>query len=369
MVAGVYEPNSAPTNRLLSFVRAFEEMNIETIVVFIEPNRTRDKIEQTYKYVTLKYLWDSSLVKNYIYDKLLAGFRVQRFCRLLGSGDKVFVFGASAYLHYFTTRRNVSIYHERTEHPDVVRLRFGFERNRYLSSCRKLKGLFVISTALKEFFLGVGIPSDKICIVNMTVDNTRFDGLQRDGDSERYIAYCGTASNNKDGVDRLIRAFGIVAQKHQDVKLYIIGKAPSVSDEAGNLKLIDELRLNDKVVFTGVKPAIEIPRLLINAVVLALARPDSLQAKNGFPTKLGEYLSTGNPVVVTKVGDIPLFLKDKDSALLVDADNIVEFANQLCWVLDNPKEAERIGANGRKVALRYFDSTLEAQKIVRYIFA
>ena len=44
--------------------------------------------------------------------------------------------------------------------------------------------------------------------------------------------------------------------------------------------------------------------------MLVLARPDNIQAKGGFPTKLGEYLATGNPVVVTKVGEIPNYLID-----------------------------------------------------------
>ena len=65
---------------------------------------------------------------------------------------------------------------------------------------------------------------------------------------------------------------------------------------------------------------------------------------------------------------IPLFLKNKDSALLVDPDDIMGFANQLCWVLDNPGASEQIGLNGRRVAMCYFDSMSEARKIVSNIF-
>lgn len=68
------------------------------------------------------------------------------------------------------------------------------------------------------------------------------------------------------------------------------------------------------------------PQMLKNAEALVLDRPNSLQAQYGFPTKLGEYLLTGNPVVVTKVGDIPLYLKDGVSALLSEDRNPKEFA-------------------------------------------
>ena len=124
-----------------------------------------------------------------------------------------------------------------------------------------------------------------------------------------------------DGVDELIKSFAIVNKTHPEVKLYIIGKTPDKNDASGNLKLIENLGVKDSIVFTGIVSAADIPQILKNAAVLALDRPDSLQAQCGFPTKLGEYLLTENPVIVTKVGDIPLFLKDGETALLVEERN------------------------------------------------
>ena len=62
----------------------------------------------------------------------------------------------------------------------------------------------------------------------------------------------------------------------------------------------------------------------------------------------------GNPVVVTKVGDFPLFLKDGESALLAEPDNPASFAEKLIQAISNPNESERIGNNGKKVALDSF---------------
>lgn len=59
-------------------------------------------------------------------------------------------------------------------------------------------------------------------VINMVVDANRFHGLKKDATVEPYIAYCGNASNSKDGVDNLIRAFAIVAKKYSNIKLYII---------------------------------------------------------------------------------------------------------------------------------------------------
>lgn len=223
--------------------------------------------------------------------------------------------------------------------------------------------MFVISTALKEYYMSLGILEENIVVLNMTVDSNRFEGLRKQL-SEPYIAYCGTASNNKDGVDELIKAFAIVHKTHPEVKLYIIGNIPQKKDISGNLKLIESLNLKNSIVFTGVVTAADIPQILKNAVVLALDRPDSLQAQCGFPTKLGEYLLTENPVVVTKVGDIPIFLKDGESALLAEERNPQEFASKIIWALDHSDAAAEIGKKGAEVALEKFNYLTETKKIL-----
>ena len=151
------------------------------------------------------------------------------------------------------------------------------------------------------------------------------------------------------------------------MKLYIVGNTPSKNDEAQNLQLIESLGISNYVVFTGIVPPEEMPQLLKNATMLALDRPDSLQARNGFPTKLGEYLLSANPVVVTKVGDIPLFLRDGYNALLAEERNPQEFAEKMCWIIEHPEEARIVGLNGSEIARIHFNNIIETQKIINRI--
>ena len=227
----------------------------------------------------------------------------------------------------------------------------------------------MISTALKDYFISRGVQESKITIVNMTVDTERFKDVSRNNNGGRIISYCGTASNNKDGVDQLIKAFAIVARIHQDVKLQIIGKAPSEDDASGNAQLVKQLGIENRVIFTGVVSAYKMPQILVNSTILALDRPDSLQARNGFPTKLGEYLLSERPVVVTKVGDIPRFLRDGESALLAEYNNPEDFASKLCWLMEHPAEADEIGKAGAQVAKTHFNYKIETKKIASVIFS
>ena len=93
-------------------------------------------------------------------------------------------------------------------------------------------------------------------------------------------------------------------------------------------ELCIKLNIMDEVIFTGKIQKDLMPDYLCNANVLCLARPNNIQAQGGFPTKLGKSLATGNPVVVTKVGEIPDYL-DEQSAYLACPGSVDDFANNL----------------------------------------
>lgn len=365
IVCNSYQPNTAPTNRLLSFLRGFSELGIKVEVVFLEPDSNYNKVTEHLPNIYFNYMWDRLRIKNRIIEKLAGFYWGWKFSKNLKAGDKVILLTAGRVFFNLINRKDVKLYHERTEHPDIYTIK-GFDIKKYKARIKDLDGMFVISTALKEYFSSLGLSKEKIEIVNMTVDSNRFINLRKEP-SEKYIAYCGTASNNKDGVDELIKSFAIVHKVHPEVKLYIIGKTPDPKDVSGNLKLIEILGLKDSVVFTGIISAADMPQMLKNATVLALDRPDSLQAQCGFPTKLGEYLLTENPVVVTKVGDIPRFLKDGESALLAEERNPQDFSSKLIWALEHPVESAEIGKAGAQVAMREFNYLNETKKIIKAI--
>lgn len=365
IVFNCYQPNTAHTNRMLSFVRGFSECNKEVDVIFLEPDSMFSKINYSYPHVRFIYMWDDLKLKNRFFFKIASFYYGWKFSRSLQQNDTILLLSVGNIIFNLINNKNINLYHERTEHPDVYKIRL-FNNRKYKRIIKKLDGLFVISTALRDYFTLLGLPQNKIHIINMTVDTNRFNGLYKKA-SEKYIAYCGTISNNKDGVDELIKSFAIVHDVYPDVKLYIIGETPNKNDDSENIKLIKSMDLEDSVVFTGVVPSSKMPQLLKNAEILALNRPDSLQARCGFPTKLGEYLLTENVVVVTKVGDIPLFLEDGKTALLANERNSHDFASKLIWALDNPKKASEIGKAGSLVAIKEFNYLTETKKIIKNI--
>lgn len=349
----------------MAYIKALSELGERCKVVFFSPDPKKSRVKDSYSYIEFNYFWDKGYINIPIVKKICVRRYMKRFCRVLKPTDNVLVYGFPDLVIELSRNSTAKVYSEKTEHPEISFICGAkkYSINDYLDACRKISGVIVISEGLKRYFVENDCEPKRVHVVNMIVDPDRFNGIRKQK-KESYIAYCGTAGNNKDGVDQLIKAFALVVKKHPEFKLYIIGKKPSPKLPFSNLDLVKELGIVNNVVFTGVVPASEIPQMLMDATVLALDRPDNMQAKYGFPTKLGEYLLTANPVVITNVGDIPLFLKDGVSALIAEPDKPQVFADKLCWAIEHPEEAKIIGERGKLVAENCFDCIKETCKLL-----
>lgn len=236
----------------------------------------------------------------------------------------------------------------------------------YVNTIYKLfDGMIIMTQPLFEYFKGLVRKDCKLIKVPMTVDMTRFDNIHAVNEYGSYAVYCGNMSGNKDGVENLIEAFSYVEAKHPDFKLLLIGGANTEDEFLRIKKKVDSLKLHN-IIFTGRISREEMPGYLMNAKILCLARPSSLQSAGGFPTKLGEYLTTGHPVVVTAVGEIPNYLNSSNSYLVSPDDN-KKFGDTINEILDNYDKAKSIGLEGKKVALQNFNYAVQAVRLKTFL--
>jgi len=198
----------------------------------------------------------------------------------------------------------------------------------------------------------------------MCVDVDRFAPVQP-RTQQKQIAYCGSLDNKKDGVNYLIDAFHTISSEYADWNLVIYGGSPSQVKIHKNK--IDALGLEKKVKVTGWIENHRMPQLLLQASILVLPRPKSVQASGGFPTKLGEYLATGSPVITTSVGEIPLYLKDGQNAFITTPEDSKALAEKIKYVINNPETARQVGVKGLKLAQTVFHYKNISKQIVDFI--
>jgi glycosyltransferase involved in cell wall biosynthesis len=236
--------------------------------------------------------------------------------------------------------------------------------NHYVKS---LDGFILMTKTLMTLYEKFSLPDTKLLQLPMTVDLDRFNHeLAVLADFQQpYIAFVGVMNDAKDGVNILIEAFAEIHKQFPKHKLYLIGAWNY--DTPNHQKLIQEYHLQDKVYWKGEYSRDKIPQIIKNACILALPRPDSKQAQGGFPTKLGEYLATANPVCATTVGEIPDYLVDGESVFFAEPGSVASFAKAMQRALNDLEEAKRIGENGRGVAETNFNKDIQSNLLYNFL--
>jgi glycosyltransferase involved in cell wall biosynthesis len=242
--------------------------------------------------------------------------------------------------------------------------------NKYLTEkiLPRVDVCITMTKVLENYYRKFTLPNQNIVfyLLPMSVDLSRFNDDNKDEQYIRpYITYTGSSSFTKDGIDILIKSFESIASDFNEIRLYIA--AYWEVDGGKMMKLIENSRFKDRIIYLGAIDRDKIPALLKGAKLLVLPRPDSRQAQGGFPTKLGEYLASSNPVCITNVGEISLYLENNKSAYIAKPGDVVAFTNIIRKALSNNDESKMIGLEGRNVAEKYFDKDKQGEELFKFL--
>lgn len=359
-----YRPNTAWTNRFIAYAKALVSLGKKVVFIFLIPDNNRSKLDLDIPNIECIYLWETDgpicrKIKSLSYIKNWFSLR-----RYIDNGDICFFSDASGfYLNEVRfSKKQVKVIFESTEHPEALNRTFNknIELKIFYRKLHQVNNLLVISQKLKEYYIAKGIAEEKIHVVNMFVDSKRFEGLRKTT-FEKNISYCGAVSCYKDGVDILIDAFAKFKEHFPEYKLNIYGSGLLSVIQSLKSRCI-ELGIANSVMFWGMIPSEQMPQRLYDATILALSRPSNLQSEYGFPTKLGEYLATGNPVVVTSVGEISNFIKDGVNGYISLPDSADEFAMKLIEAATNITKVN-IGQSGKALVSSEFNPYVQVESI------
>lgn len=236
---------------------------------------------------------------------------------------------------------------------------------KYIYRC--FDGMIVISKPLKEFFKELVHKKAKFLQIPVLVDTSEFHIEIGSNRTSIGIVYCGNMSESQDGVLTLIRSFQLIADSFPHIRLYLIGESRNADDKQRLTKVISQTKLSKRICLTGYISRQQLVKMLCSAKILVLAKPSSFQAAYCFPSKLAEYLSTGNPVVVTNTGEIAKYLVDSNNAYLVEPGSPRVLADKLTFVLQHRDEASKVGQAGLFLAETHFAYHIHARRLVDFI--
>lgn len=230
-------------------------------------------------------------------------------------------------------------------------------------------GVIVISTFLRDYYVARLRETTMLIHIPILVECELFvPGVRLADRTDRRIVYCG-GNGHESEVAELLRAFAQCSADFPEWRVQLIGEISGKEGRSELCALISQHNLTGRVLFTGWRPRKDIPHLLSEGDIMALARAEGLFSTAGFPTKLGEYLASGKPVVTTATGDIPRYLRSGVDAFLVHSGDTVAFAETLRYVMSHPEHATEVGLRGRQIALKEFSNVRHGARLIEFIGA
>lgn len=211
--------------------------------------------------------------------------------------------------------------------------------------CRLADCVLVNAEAIRSALIHQGYGTSNIEVIRNGIALGTFEGKSRAGvrnalgigESDRLILVSSRLNRMK-GIEYFLEAASAVSRKIREAKFLIVGDG---ADRAPLEKRASELKLNDRVVFTGFRT--DVPDLLSEASLSVLP-----SLSEGLSNSLLESMASGVPVVATSVGGNPEVVEDGVTGILVPPRDPEALAVAMTRILADQSLASRFGEAGKK---------------------
>ena len=215
---------------------------------------------------------------------------------------------------------------------------------------RRSKKLVVISGGLKEYYVSLGVPEERILVAPSGVDIDVFEEITQSKEmlrerlnlplNKKIIAYIGRTKTmgEEKGVGELDTVINEVKKKHPEAELLVVSKS---------------------------EPH-EVPVYMEAADILVMNYPNTEHyAKYMSPLKMFEYMASGNPIVTTDLPSIREIL-DESTAYLFSPDSSAGLVEKISEVLEKYDEA-RSKASRAEEKVKEFTWERRAENIIAFV--
>lgn len=273
-----------------------------------------------------------------------------------------------------TRKHQIPLILESCEWYDVRGFRHGKWDIRYYqfqhcfkNTYNKADGVIAISRLLEKHYNDLGIPVVRIPGIH-DVEKLLYR-LEPRNDNFMDLIFGGNVFGGKEQFSELLCAMSQIDTDRKILRLHIYGPSEaevvsSLNKEGKNVyeKLINQL------IFHGRIPQTEMGVACTEADFGLFFRPDRRSSHAGFPTKLGEYLSAGTPVITNDTGDISLVLENGINGFLLNTATVEEIKKLLERIVNmSDCENKKMRIAARKTAEKFLDYTAYVEKLKTFL--
>lgn len=337
----------ASTNRIKSYAKEIAKTKKVLILTFAQSNYViggEKYISGVSDNIDYEYLRPSDPAKKSIISKIFYRIiTIVRFYYFLLFKYKtdciISYFHDVAYtkrLFYLARIRKIRIYKDITETFEGY---FGTEKDRCIQ--KKLQGLFdgliVMTKEIGDYFSEI---NHNQFVLPMGVDVDRFSNIK--SEIGKYFFYCSGGVLERDGLLDSLNGFLIFSKSHPE---YIFKIATPINhQDEYHKKVWNIIQANSGVEYMGIIASTEIPQLMVNSTALVVT-PHHDYVTKGFPTKLGEYLASGRPVICTSISSLENNISS-GCTYMVSPNRPDEIAEKMEEIVENPSAANTVAKKG-----------------------
>lgn len=328
-----YKENSVKKEEL-------DKVLLHNLPIYFNRGKNFDRVAKTYFWIFIAPIYTALLNIRYKYD-------------LIYCDDSVPYYGFLTKILNFRTKVVIRLgdlqiaYNYADERPGLYRFLLKIE----LFMWKFLDGLVPISNSYKKFLKDLGIKEEKLRVVRESINTKNAVSKYTLGDKEVF-AYHGALLKCK-GLPVLIKAFNKFLNHNENSKLIIAGGGP---EEAKLKDLCKSLGCKDKVSFTGWYNHNELRNILNDVSITIAMRSSNIGNNFVVTTSLLENWIMKKPVIVPKLMALEEVVNDSQNGLFFEPDNVVDLYEKMKYLSQNNNLKEKLGENGYKTALKFFDS-------------
>ncbi|MBD3312941.1 glycosyltransferase [Candidatus Woesearchaeota archaeon] len=219
-----------------------------------------------------------------------------------------------------------------------------------------------------------GLPEEKAELIHPMANTELFMPMKIDRKAVRKkygmpadakVILCVQRVDTKSGHEQLIKAMPEILKKVPDAVLVFVG-SKSLSSKLSKEReamfkkvkdIVKELGLEKKVIFTGNIDYNLLPQVYNSVDLVALCSKNE-----GFGLSVTEGMACGNPIVGTKVGGIPIQVRDGENGFLVDAGDVEATADSIIRILGDNNLRKRMERRSLEIVYDKFRMEVGVEK-------
>ncbi|MBN8502999.1 MAG: glycosyltransferase [Burkholderiales bacterium] len=207
-----------------------------------------------------------------------------------------------------------------------------------------------VSQGVAQSLLRLGMPAEITQSIPNGIDLSRFAAAPRLGTREAGLVMSARFARQKDHLT-LIRALALLRDEYELMPTLHLAGSGKASYQRAAEGLAQRLKLDGQVRFLGYEP--RVAELLMSQRIFVLST-----RWEGMPLALVEAMAAGCACVASLVPGVEGVLEHGRTGLLVPPADPPALALALKRLLEDPEEAERLGAAARAQALEQHSLTL-----------